>query len=262
VPKGQRGVDMKKKKKRKKKVRRPPLSWWNKALYALAVAVLVAGLFALLIGFFSLQNAIAFRDPSVIAYKPRASLLWCCPFWLYLMLTFAVILYTRYLDRIPLFAPRQEKGAGRVGLALWCAGFLLTLCLVPFSLCGRKCMTDAGSFATYNAFNREVGAGYRKDDVTEIGLYTYYDLGGRYSPSRWSYRMEFDMNDGKGFSFYPYEFRGKGEEKLENLIRIRDSFSSAKITVEGEDRLDDVIEDMNMDDREAALLRELFGVTG
>lgn len=255
----------KRKRRLQGKTRYRAFSWWDKVTYFFAVVVLVAGLFGIVLGVLTLQDVIAFRESAVIAYATQASIFFAFPFLLYLTVTLVAVISSRYNDRVPLFAPRREKrksGGGRIGLSLWCAGFLLTLCFVPLSLFGRKCMTEEGSFVTYNSFNREVGATHGKSDVSEIVLRTYYNGRGRRSIGKWSYRMVFKMNDEKSFSFDPHNFRWEGEEKLENLILIRDSFSSAHIAVEGADRLDEVIDDMNMDEREAALLRELFAVAG
>lgn len=100
---------MGKQRKARRRSLRPPLSLLDKSIYwtGFLVSLVFAG--ALYIFIFRLLDIIAFRDPSVIAYKSHGTHLFTIPFLLYLGLSPFIFILFSLESRKPIFGSRKIR---------------------------------------------------------------------------------------------------------------------------------------------------------
>ena len=198
---------MGKQRKARRRSLRPPLSLLDKSIYwaGFLVSLVFAG--ALYIFIFRLLDIIAFRDPSVIAYKSHGTHLFTIPFLLYLGSSpFIFIFFSlesrkpifgsrkiRYgetpweKDCFPIFDPRRNRvhilpsqKALRRRIALsWLIALLFTSLIAFFGLFGRVCLTQEHHIISYNAVNQESSVSYTPEDYSHLTLQTKYVTGYR-----------------------------------------------------------------------------------
>ena len=100
---------MGKQRKARRRSLRPPLSLLDKSIYwaGFLVSLVFAG--ALYIFILRLLDIIAFRDPSVIAYKSHGTHLFTIPFLLYLGLSPFIFILFSLESRKPIFGSRKIR---------------------------------------------------------------------------------------------------------------------------------------------------------
>lgn len=278
-------------KKRKKKPRNPPLSFLDKCIYIAIGTIGVVGTFVLFICLSNVPINLAARDVQVIAAQgTAATVFFVLPFLLYAIISALIIPIVGYTMRkpifgnkavtygaypwarncYPLFGPQRRKTPERPStvafrrwmFALWCAGFLLTACLVPFGLFGRNCLREDHSIVTYNLVNVQRDKVYTAHDYDTL---TIRAVGPTRYARYYSYLISIRMEDSKKYIFDVGEFflhdDDTEESVLRELLAIKARFSPGKIQVEKTEYLPKVVEDQHLTAAETALLYELFGVT-
>lgn len=282
---------MGKSKKRKKKLQNPPLSVLDKCIYIAIGTIGVVGTFVLFICLSNVPKNLAARDAQVIAAQgTAANVFFVLPFLLYAIISAIIIpivgntmrkpifgnkavtygAYPWARDCYPRFGPQRRKTQERPSavafrrrvFALWCAGFLLTACLVPFGLFGRNCLREDHSIVTYNLVNMQRDKVYTTHDYETLTIRAVRPT--KYYHS-YSYLITITMEDGKKFVFDRGEFflhdDASDESALRELLAIKARFSPGKIRVEKAEYFPKVAEDLHLTEAETTLLYELFGVT-
>lgn len=270
--------------KKKKQNRIPPLSTIDICLYVLGIALLIV---AVGFGGYGLERAgfrIAFRDGLAIAADFRLGVLFTMPFLLWLVIGVIVVYSEKQpifgnkkikygqapwrSDLYPLFDERRkrayippgEREYRRSMKRLFLIGLVLTLCLVPFAFFGRSCLTDAYELVRYNAVNTEVSRCHAAD-CSEMRLTARYVMTYRGGSNYWEYHVRLTAPDGSRARFSHQSFdsdRFDTVDALEELLALKHLLPGDKITVEGADKLDKVIQEQGLNEKEAALLYELF----
>lgn len=271
-------------KRKKRKPAAPPLSRLDRCVYYALTALTIAATFGLIAAQIGLTNYIGYRDPGVIAYDHHRSLLWYLPFLLFVMVSALVYIEACRTERKPLFGDKRirygsapwdasvyplfsknkprcyeqpsKKKLRSFGRRLWLGAALTLLCLVPFSLFGRDCLTQDYRVQDYNAVNR-LSAEYEAGEISRIRLGVIRRTFRRYS-SDYSLELCLIMEDGSEYSFRTDSFRDGAREALHVMQELKDGLPPEKVALFGKEMLWRLADGLHLDSEEVALLYRLF----
>lgn len=272
-------------KAKKKMHRMPPLSFVDKLIYWLIMALLIATYFTLPMGVFLLRDRIAYQDATVVAKYDHASLLWLLIPWMtYFLMTFLLWIQP-YQGRKPIFGLRKLKYGPpaypkvyplfmknkpavyiserakkeKRSIALLLAVILLVSFIpLPWSLYGRSCLHSDGSIVRHNMFNR-VTKEFSEHDIESLEIEAFHAKEGK-GPRIWSVRMKFTTESGRIFHFSLRDFRGDAIEILSAMLQVKSCYHPSVITYAGAEYLSSVISDRRLSPDEQAILYELFNL--
>ncbi len=277
---GNKNKQKNKHKKKKLPLKKPPLSPLDKCIHGFLWVIAIALPFAFFFGWFMLHRAFALSDSTVISSDARASVLWCAPLILFIVVadiaTVENLRITKqpffgikdfpygspgYTDVYPIFRkpkhkilkperPSQKKSRKQSVIAVI---ICLAICvaLLPLSLFGRNVLHEDMSISVYNAFNSEIRH-YEAENVTSVTFSTRYFVGGRYSSGGWRKYVTLTTSDSKR-----YQYR----TDLNTMLEIKAAFPASVIAYEGAEDIDEYIQDHNLDADEIAKLHHLFNVS-
>ena len=277
----------KSKNKKKRKIPKPPLSYRDKAIYFLVMALFIVLILFLLFGYLYIQKSIAYRDPSVVAYTEHLSSLWGTIFLLYTILS-GIPVVEAYESKIPIFGnpkitygrepwpkdffplldPRRKtvytspakKNIRRSLIKVWFAVFLLLLIFSPLGLSGRDCLCRDNSIPRYNAVNQKIRS-YSEENFSHLTLWAGFQYR-HHSSVRWRYGITIEMTDGKEIHFSDSDFNRSGANNndisLDKMTQIKSLFPVEDITIKGQENVDKVSDDIGLNDRQTQMLRDLF----
>ena len=279
------GVPMARKAK-KKLHRMPPLSFVDKLIYWLIMALLIATYFALPMGVFLLRDRIAYQDTTVVAKYDHGSLLWLLVPWMtYFLMTFLLWIQP-YQDRKPIFGLRnfkygppafpkvyplfmknkpavyisERKKNEKRGIALLLVVILLVSFIpLPWSLYGRTCLHSDGSMVRYNIFN-QVTKEFSAGDVESVEVKAYHAKQGKHSRV-WTVQIKFTTEHGRSFSYQMRDFRGNNSETLSSMLQVKGRYHPSVITYVGTEHLGSVIADHKLSPQAQTMLYELFNLS-
>lgn len=267
----------------------PPLSVLDKCLYWTALILTLLGSVIILSCFESIQQLIAFADPTVIADVESASFLFVLPLLFFIDVSAVLFLMRRYGNRTPIFgnkkvtygqypwdencyplfdkrhktveSPLSEKKLRRKKFIIWMIGFLLVLMMAPLSLFGRVCLHHDYRISSYNIINQASDKEYTPQDYHRLTLRTEYVTGYR-RKSYWRYEMEIEMTDGKSFWFSNQAFDSPRPDDqdtcLKAMTQIKQLFSSDGVIIVGAEDVDIVADYLEMNDAQTQQLKQLF----
>lgn len=276
----------KRKAKRQKRREMPPLTLQDKVIYWILGAVLAAALIGLFFLWEWWADRIAFADPEVVASRANMSFLWMMPAWFCLFITALGFWCTGYNGRRPIFGipgflygpplpriyplfmknkpPRKPADIrGMRNLAGFIIGInLFCLAFVPLSMQGRDSWWSDGTVREFSMFGN-VREEYGVRDTEEVVLSAYSYTTGRSHVRHWSIRVELVMDDGASYVFPVGAFRsddgGEVCRWIRDLVQLMDRYPDSVLRVEDAQELELVIVDHGLTDREAQILRQLFG---
>ena len=278
-------------KKKPKKRRDPPLSLLDKTVYIGSMLLSFAILALLLLCGYRVKRTVIFQDPTLLACNDSGvSVLWILPFFCFLGISIIVFIAKGLTFRDPIFGnkairygeypwkpncyplldPRRKrvpvkpskKRLQRKMLLIWCAVLLVLTCLIPFGLLARDCLYEDHSITAYNAFNQPTNV-YTKDDLTHLTVgislhsssihnnFIIRKLAGNAHPY-----IRIDTKDGRSFRFSLGNFADG--DALDEICKLKESFSPQDVTLSNEELLDKAISDMNLTEAQAQALRDLF----
>ncbi len=280
----------KKKLKHKKKnaVLKSSFSSKDKFIYYLLIALTFIASLLLVYLWDDIRNAIAFLDPSVIAYHEHSSALLSIPLVGYLEMSGMVFFMVRLSDRKPVFGNLRtqhgkdpwnmshhllfDSGRKRETVKLrtkiyrrhmrfiWGMGLLIAMSFSLFSFFGRDCLCRDCSIISYNMLNRQTDRHYSENDYSHLTLYIELDSG-RYF-RYWKYGFSIETNDGRRFSFSNHDFDWRNDRYqnncLETMLEIKALFTQESISIIGADSIDRVIDFIGLNSEQAQLLHNLF----
>ena len=267
-------MSKKKSKRKSPALRPPPLSGLDKAVYVCLFLADLALLFGMLLGLFSLQQKIAYADPTVMCSAARGSVFWAAPF----LTVFAIItmggLLTAYGDKKPIFGKKgipygsvhyapvyplfmkdrpksyvrpSEKRYRRFILRLAVGALAVTLLLTPLALYGRSSLREDMSITVYSVFDREQRR-YGQEDIDTVT----FAIHRRSKGYGLTLRAEIRTKDGRR-----YDYGGTGD--LDTLLYIKSHVSPSQVRYRWENRLEELIRRKDFTPDEAAKVRALFG---
>ena len=279
-------------KKRKKSTahRVPPLSRLDKAIYTVFSILFIIAFCGSVIVWLLLPRWIAFRDPTVIAFKDTIShyvVVW--PFFLFVFLLGVIaindcfagkkpifgnktIRYGEYpwkTDIIPLFGPQRrtvqrkpsEQRFRASVIRILTGIFIVTLLLGCLGIYGRTCLREDRTIIAYNSLNKPGTPISIPRDCDQITIRASKETTSRGGSPSWRYGIILSCENGKKYEFNNVDFdtphRGH-TDCLRQLLSIKALFSPDQLTIERSDLLPDVIEYNRLDEAQTALLRELF----
>ncbi len=270
------------KKPRKKRKSPPPLSGLDKLIYGVLISLAAGIIILLIVAAFKLQHAVAFSVEDTAAYSSSLSVLFLLPFFIYLTISLFVginlslggkkpifgnkkIRYGQYPwpeELYPLFDERRKTRYkrpsstrfARAMLRLWLIGLLLCLALTPFGIFGRDALHKDGSISVHNAFNIESND-YVPQEYDSLSLKIYYHHI-RHS-GYWSYSVTIKTVDGPAFQFNPGDFSDTGL-CLDTLLMLKNMFPADRVSIEGRENWDKLMEDLSYSEEETAKLRKIF----
>lgn len=261
---------MTKRNKRKSTSRRPALSLIDKAVYFLLITISLIGPFLAIYLWEDLRDAIAFRDPSVIAYHYHISAYLGVLLLGYIELSGLVFFGERLSYKKPIIGsiidPKRktvkeepwEKRMRKKLLFAWCIGLLIALITFMLSLFGRDCLRRDNSIVSYSMVNRQMMTVYSENDYSGLVLYTTYVSRGNY----WKVGMTIEMSDGKFFSFTnrSFDHRDDGfmDICLEKMLEVRALFPTERITINGEENVDKAADYFGLNEEQRQRLYSLF----
>lgn len=261
-------------KAKKRMHRMPKLSFVDKLIYWTIFLLMVASWGGLFLGALAWRDKIAFADGSVVASDANASFLWILVPSL-TWIPMSTILWTQpYQARKPIFGIRnfkygppawprvypvfmrnkpQEWTSERKKKQRKHIAILLVLVLLisflpyPLSLCGRESLCSDGTILEYNMFGYQTEA-VTVGDIAEVEIETYRY---RTSPARYGVHMVFRTEDGEKYVFDFSDFRDTETSEtpfwLETMLQIKELYPSHMIQYDGEESIDRVFEDRNLD---------------
>lgn len=263
----------------------PPLSFVDKLIYWLIMALLIATYFALPMGVFLLRDRIAYQDATVVAKYDHASLLWLLIPWMtYFLMTFLLWIQP-YQGRKPIFGLRKFKYGPpaypkvyplfmknkptvyiserakkeKRGIALLLAVILLVSFIpLPWSLYGRTCLHSDGSMVRHNIFNRVIKE-FSAGDIESLEIKAYHAKQGKHSRV-WTVQMKFTTESGRSFSYQINDFCGNNSETLAAMLQVKNYYHPSVITYAGAEYLSSVISDRRLSPDDQAILYELFNL--
>lgn len=278
----------KRNKKQKKRREMPPLSRLDKFVYGVLYVILAAAYIGLILLWNFLKYRVGFSGVNVIASQLHMSNLWAIPAALSLFFTFLGFWNWAYNGRRPIFGipgflygpplpkiyplfmknkpPKKpaEKSWIRFAAGLIIGLNLICIAFVPWSLQGRDSLHSDGTVQDISMFG-SVRAEYMVYDTEEVILSVYSYRNSRHSITRnWSVHVELVMADGERFDFPVRCFRSDDGGEIRSWIRdleqLLEQYPIQSITVERAEKLDMVIDDRNLSQEEAEILRRLFRI--
>lgn len=268
----------------------PPLSFLDKLIYWTAFVLLCVAYGALVLGPMYLRNQIAFSNPAVIAAIDHFSTMWLMVPWLTFFLMTFLLWHGPYQKRIPIFGKRNfkygppawpkiyplfmkdkphvwvseraKKDRKRLAVILLII-LLISFIPLPWSLYGRDCLRNDGSIVQYNMFNRETDV-FTSGDIADLEIEAYRYTTGKYaSKAHYGVRLIFRTDSGEKFIFAHRDFRSDREFDtvywLEWMLRIIERYDPGIIHCDGQEKLDRVITDRALSQKEVQKLYQLFG---
>lgn len=283
----------KQRRKRRNKLQPPPLSKLDTFLYNAIIFVLVLLYFGAIILCFYLYERIAFADSNVVLYAERWTLLLLFP----IFIVFAVgvlgffaeglankkpifgnkeIDYfstTRYegvrfiFQKSPKKLSKDEKEFKRISTA-----FLSVICVVSLllgigALIGRKCLYSNGDIKIYSIVNT-VKDEYSIGDTATVTIRCGEEYIGRGNSRPMCY-IDIKMSDDEEFSFLMNNntlaitdsWIDVGE-RLPKMLALKEYYESQgiKVSINGLEHIDRLIEYYEMTESEKEILYELFEI--
>ena len=267
---------MAKKKKQKSKAYR--LSKTDKRIYKiLTVLSPICSIILTVMGIYKLQQA-AFEDTRLLAQK-HPGLLISLFSGIAAGFVIAVLLHELKEKKQPIFkAPDLPSSVGASTAPIFSRRFWKALCsdrkksaaglcaifltaglplIALLSLNPKKCLYDDGSFSVYNILNENTEQ-YSVADVEEVIISTplHRSHRRRHTVYRRRYEIKISMQNGKSFLLLYGDF-----QSMEGVYQTKNCFPADLITIEGEENIESVIQDMNLNQRECELLYQIFDLS-
>lgn len=269
--------------KKKQKPKTPPLSKLDKTIYYILTAVsCIAGLFLAPIVIGNFRESV-FEDPRILAQNGSAMVIFIFS-TLFVSAGFALFFDWSRRKRQPIFGKpdvnyityakplypifskqfwknifRNKKKTSIFSLCI--LFFILFIFIIPpitaFTLTPSNRLYNDGSVAVYNCLN-ENKEQYSPSDVEEIkfGTQLYRERRRRSAFYKWRFEMKISMRDGTSFSFLRGDF-----QTIEDIYLAKNCFDPDAITIEGTENIEEVIRDMNLDEKDAEWLYKIFEIT-
>lgn len=232
----------------------PPLSVRDRRIYWVVSGLCLIGMVSVVFYAIALSAKMAFRDPAVAAYERSFAQL-----FLYLppmvLLCIGIKISTDGLNRnIP-----AARSFPLRRVALWCAGFLLTLGLLGVSLSSGDYLMEDSCIVRRGLLGKTTE--YTREDYTRLDYnISPYRYGQKSLDMKWSYDMRIVLQDGSVVTFPYASFAGDNEAALETMLELKDRFPRRIIELNGQDHVPECVEDCGLNARETKLLYELFEV--
>ena len=271
------------KRREKRKPARPPLTKLDKRLYLAGAAVFVGALFTSLFVINLLKDVYYFSDQSILAVKKHASELLSLPAYFYLMLSVIPIFLVPYANDQPLFGdpkirygsppwapdcypifgrqrhltrrtPKAHQFRKRM-LHFWFAGLLIVLALALLSFFGRDCLLRDYSIVSYDMLNRESNRTFPSEfSSLELEAEVRY-----YKSWTTSVKAKLNTAEGDSFSFESRDFANKDRAlALRSMQTLKGMVPPQNVSLQGRDKLRDLVRRGNYTKEETALLYNLF----
>ena len=271
------------KRRKKRKPARPPLTKLDEWLYFTGAAIFIVALIASLFVINLLEDVYYFSDQSILAVKKHASELLFLPAVCYLMLSVIPIFLVPYGNDQPLFGdpkirygsppwapdcypifgrqrhlarltPKAHQFRKRM-LHFWFAGLLIVLALALLSFFGRDCLLRDYSIVSYDMLNRESNRTFPSEfSSLELEAEVRY-----YKSWTTSVKAKLNAAEGDSFSFESRDFANKDRAlALRSMQTLKGMVPPQNVSLQGRDKLRDLVRRGNYTKEETALLYNLF----
>ena len=217
---------MAKRRKKHQRPQTPPLSWVDKAIYFVLVLLLLAGMILSIALMDALRAKIAYREPTVLAFRGRLAYLWLFPFFAHLVLGCAIPLTVAHEAGQPIFGNKRIAYGER-----------------PW---------QKDLFPLLGPLHRKI------ERLTVKAAYVHTGRGAPY----YTYGIVIYTADGNSYEFSNRQFdlrHHSHTDCLQQMLAIKALFSDDQITIEGTDYLPNVIDYYGLNAEDAELLQKLFG---
>ena len=212
-----------------------------------------------------LSNLIAFSDAHVIATSPTFAIFLSLPLGIYIIYHGGT-LYRWYFPNLTQYerhpwerdfyeSRSQKRRRRRKGFLTWLIGFIFFLLLSGLSLSGRICLTDDGQIQRYNMWN-QLTEEISPEDITTVILNTH--SGNKNNGWNSYYSIRFFDAEENDYWFSRREFRFSDQKTLQSILDIKSLYVPEQITVNSAEPLENVVQDCELSEEEAALLYKLF----
>ncbi len=273
----------------------PALSLLDKCLYNISFLLVFAVGVALALLYMLLCDYIAWSDPDTLAYVHRMNGFLVAPAILYFCVSCVIVLYAQKKKRRPIFGkkgvnygpplwediypvfskcsarshprkkmPSVEIKTRRRNIALWIGVFCLLLCLVPFSILGRKTVDTSGDFYIFNALGKQTEC-YTHEDIFSVLIECDREVENIHSDIwwlpmgyDWHCRILVTMEDGETFRFSLGNFVGENLAGLRGMLFLKSLVPKENIECRLDGDLEKLVQEYRMNEEETALLYELF----
>ena len=270
-------------------VRKPPLSLLDLMIYLVSFPLAVAVGFGVLKLYYMVFDMLA--DPTVLVRSGDGFLFvlivvllwWFGSFWFLCRMVSkkqpifgnAQVTYGAFpwkKDLFPIFGDYPEKKKlkpetyqsrkkRREHMIMVGIGFLCFCVLIIYSGIYGACLREDHGVTVFRITSEGVKYVYTPDDFAELEISAHYHSGGK-GTSFWDLSMAIGMEDGKAVRFCLTDFDVRDLNRhivaLETITAIKGRFSPDSITVEGEEKIEYLIEKYDYEGEYARILRELF----
>lgn len=260
----------KQRKKRKNRRKVSTLSKFENFAYIFLMIISLIIVIGLLFYGMMLNKELAFNDENTVLFADRWTLLLILPLFL-----FVLIFIVGYLDEAKsngrhLFKKKQkkklDKNEKKYRIISYSAITIVGVISVLFAIggiFGRTCLLNNGHIQVYSIANN-VKNEYSLGDYSKITI-EY----GRESVGKHDWRpacyFNIETDSGKEFDFCMNDSRflvSDIDKNLQNMLSVKECYEKQGIdvSVDGEDKLEELIEYYEMNDREKEMLYELFEI--
>ena len=159
---------------------------------------------------------------------------------------------TRFIKDIKSFFNSKKR------VIICCSLLLLFLCLTPLSLFTRTTLSEDFSVEKYNILNQKTKV-YTTDDFNSLTIDVYSSRGK--SGTTYGFAVEIYMENGDSIYINNYEFKnveGKIDFALDNMLEIKNMFSPESVTINDYNKLNRVIKELDLTEKQIEKLNELF----
>ena len=279
---------MSKKKNRKNKQKSysnkySPLGVLDYVIYIVVFLIFFIIVFSPLFVINRAQKTIAFNDSDVIAADTNnASLIFSFPFIFSFLLIIIVPLIAVLGKQCPIignlkkykenncfkneFIPEITRFIidikslfnSKKRVIICCSLLLLFLCLTPLSLFTRTTLSEDFSVEKYNIVNQKTKV-YTTDDFDSLTIDVYSRSGK--GDTTYGFAIEIGMENGDSIYINNYEFKNVEEKidfALDNMLEIKNMFSPESVTIKDYHKLNRVIKELDLTEKQIDKLNELF----
>ena len=268
---------MKRKHYKKQHNSAPPLTKFDKAIYAVAIVLSGVLPLALMLGLLFLRWYIAFSEDGTVALAETAHPLLLLPLFLLLFLSGAIFFIVKKQNKAAIFGdkkakyawgeepffsknkhpkPERQQRMRRKVCTVWCVALVICLLLATPGVYSRTTLTEDLHLHHYNPFNSQEEEAPGRFEAVELKLFLA-SSGGRYSLSLyWTFSISIRTSESKQtFRCDAYATRG-----LDNMLDWMEKVVSRadRFTVKRAERAEDLFDDLNMTDEQIARFNALL----
>lgn len=257
----------------KRKIKKPvrSMSKIEKFIYSFSMIISLVISMAFFIYLTHLNKEIAFTDENTILYADRWTILLILPLFIFIIVSIICLFEETKSSGRPIFKRIKQKKSLSKNQKEWrtilivtitTIGIILTLLAIG-GIFGRISLLGNGHIQVYSITNN-VKKEYTLGDFSQISVEYGQESVSRRN-SRPTCYLNIETNNGKEFLFSMNDSRYSASDtykNLENILNIKEYYedNGISVSIDGTDRIEEIIEYYEMNDSEKEMLYDLFEI--